>query len=222
MDEHYLKRELDELWGQGASLFAFMEEGSLDGVWFRDLEDPAHEWRSPRFWEALGYEASGHAHLFEERARLLVPEDLVEAEAALEAHCADPAVPYECVLRYRNHSGVLVWMQCRGVAIRDEAGRPRRMLGVQRDLRAARRGEAQRLASLMSALPGWAVVFSEDGYYKEVITTREKIRNESSSIVGKHLREIMPPSEAEKMEFHMQEVLRTKQPQTFDYFWRAE
>ena len=54
MDEHYLKQELYGLFRKDNSLFEFLQAGSLDGVWYWNLEKPTDEWMSPRFWEILG------------------------------------------------------------------------------------------------------------------------------------------------------------------------
>ena len=54
--QHYLRRELYELIQKDQSLFKFLQQGSLDGIWYWDLENPESEWMSPRFWELLGYD----------------------------------------------------------------------------------------------------------------------------------------------------------------------
>ena len=37
-DEHYLKRELYELVKSDPSIFEFLQAGSLDGIWYWDLD----------------------------------------------------------------------------------------------------------------------------------------------------------------------------------------
>ncbi|MFQ5528400.1 MAG: hypothetical protein ACE5GX_19365 [Thermoanaerobaculia bacterium] len=55
MREHYLKTELYEKVQKSAELFEWLQDGSLDGIWYWDLENPEHEWLSPRFKRLFGY-----------------------------------------------------------------------------------------------------------------------------------------------------------------------
>lgn len=54
LDGHYLKKELYDLIKNDESIFDFLQSGSLDGIWYWDLENPAEEWMSQRFWTTLG------------------------------------------------------------------------------------------------------------------------------------------------------------------------
>ena len=65
-DEHYLKKELYTLVSQDAEIFDFLQDGSFDGLWYWDLQNPEHEWLSPRFWQILGYSAAEKQHLASE------------------------------------------------------------------------------------------------------------------------------------------------------------
>jgi PAS domain S-box-containing protein len=143
MKNHYLKQELYSLIKDDDTLFEFLQAGSLDGVWYWDLENPVHEWMSPRFWELLGYEPSSKKHMASEWQDLIFAEDLALAIDNFNQHCADADHPYDQVVRYRHQDGSTVWVRCRGVAIRDEAGNPVRMLGVHTDLTEQKRTEEE-------------------------------------------------------------------------------
>lgn len=56
MIDNYLKKELYELFVNDVNIFEFIQSGSLDGIWYWDLENIENEWMSPKFWETLGYE----------------------------------------------------------------------------------------------------------------------------------------------------------------------
>ncbi|MEM6707863.1 MAG: PAS domain-containing sensor histidine kinase [Pseudomonadota bacterium] len=131
---HYLKVELDALVRQDTSIFEFIQAGSLDGIWYWDLDAPEHEWMSPRFWETLGYDASQRRHLASEWQTLIHPDDLALAIENFERHCQDPTHPYDQLVRYRHAAGHQVTVRCRGIAIRDAEGRPVRMLGAHQDV----------------------------------------------------------------------------------------
>jgi diguanylate cyclase (GGDEF)-like protein/PAS domain S-box-containing protein len=134
--QHYLKDELYKLVASQPEIFDFFQRGSLDGLWYWDLENPEHEWMNERFWELLGYDPAEMKHLASEWQDLINPDDLQVALANFEKHCEDPSHPYDQVVRYRHKKGHTVWVRCRGIAIRDEQGKPVRMLGAHNDLTA--------------------------------------------------------------------------------------
>ena len=39
-----------------SSIFEFLQAGSLDGIWYWDLDAVENEWMSPSFWTTLGYD----------------------------------------------------------------------------------------------------------------------------------------------------------------------
>jgi|TARA_Y100000310_G_scaffold341117_1_gene439225 PAS domain S-box-containing protein len=132
--QHYLQNELYTLTQEDRSIFEFLQQGSLDGIWYWDLEDPESEWMSPRFWELLGFDYRKMRHLASEWQELINPDDLQVALSNFAKHCQDPNHPYDQVVRYRHRDGSTVWVRCRGTAIRDDAGKPIRMLGAHTDL----------------------------------------------------------------------------------------
>jgi len=134
MEEHYLKRELYGMVKQDEALFEFLQQGSLDGIWYWDLEAPENEWMSQRFWTLLGYDPAGKKHLASEWQDLINQEDLKVALENFTKHCEDPSHPYDQIVRYQHKDGTTVWVRCRGLAIRDEKGKPIRMLGAHTDL----------------------------------------------------------------------------------------
>lgn len=143
IQDHYLKQELYSLVRSDPKIFDFLEAGSLDGIWYWDLEKPDQEWMSPRFWETLGYDPSSKKHLASEWQDLINPDDLADAIKQSRAHCENPEIPYDQIVRYRHRKGHTVWVRCRGIAIRDQAGKPIRMLGAHNDVTALKQAEIQ-------------------------------------------------------------------------------
>lgn len=132
--ENYLKKELYDLVSSDRYIFEFLQRGSLDGLWYWDLEKPEQEWMNDRFWELLGYDSQEKKHLCSEWQDLIHPDDLNNSLDNLKKHCADPSYPYDQIVRYRHKDGRTIWVRCRGVAIRDANGKPIRMLGAHNDL----------------------------------------------------------------------------------------
>ncbi len=179
-DEHYLKRELYELIRKDASIFEFLQAGSLDGIWYWDLEDTDHEWMSPRLWEVFGYDPATKDHLASEWQDMIFPEDLELALENLAKHSEDPSHPYDQIVRYRHKDGHTVWVRCRGLIVRDESGKPARMLGAHTDITEPKIAEeaatavAARLKSANAALEDFRAVMDASAIATVVWKIEEK------------------------------------------------
>lgn len=134
MANNYLKDELDALIAKENVLLSFLDLGSVDGIWFWDIEHPENEWMSPRFWTTLGYDPAEKKHLSREWQKLINPDDLKVAIRNFELHCQDPSHPYDQIVRYQHKNGSTVWLRCRGFTIRNDAGKVVRMLGIHNNI----------------------------------------------------------------------------------------
>lgn len=141
IEPHYLRSELYALVREDSRVFDFIQSGSLDGIWYWDIENPEHEWMSPRFWETLGYDPTVKPHLASAWQDIINQDDLALALENFQRHCDDPAHSYDQIVRYRHRDGSTVWIRCRGLAIRDSAGRPIRMLGAHSDVTSLKEAE---------------------------------------------------------------------------------
>ena len=134
LGEHYLKTELYREVSTDSKIFEFILSSMLDGICYWDLENPDHQWHSPRFGELFGYEASQVPNSPAFCQQHCFPEDHAEAMANLEKHLVDTKHPFAQELRYHHRDGSTVWVRCRGIAIRDENGKPVRMIGANTDI----------------------------------------------------------------------------------------
>ncbi len=139
--EHYLKKELYELVRSDPAIFEFLQAGSLDGIWYWDVERQDQEWMSPRFKELFGYRDDEIPNTSEWWMANIFPEDRDVALDNFAKHLADPAHPYDQIVRYRHRDGSSVWVRCRGLAVRNERGEPIRLLGCHTDVTALKRAE---------------------------------------------------------------------------------
>lgn len=133
-EENYLKKEIYNLLKEDSKIFEFIQSGSLDGIWYWDLENLENEWMSPKFWEVFGFDPKEKKHLASEWQDLINPEDLKVALSNFEKHCEDSNHPYDQIVRYKHKNGSTVWIRCRGIAIRDENNKPIRLLGAHTDI----------------------------------------------------------------------------------------
>ncbi|MFK7888418.1 MAG: PAS domain-containing protein, partial [Gammaproteobacteria bacterium] len=144
--DHYLQTELEALIKADASMWQFLQRGSLDGCWYWDLENPEQEWMSPEFWALFGIDPHTKRHDPAEWQDMIFAEDRDVALENFQRHLEDPDHAYDQVVRYRHADGSTVWVRCRGIAIRDEVtGKPIRMLGAHNDLTATKAAERQLL-----------------------------------------------------------------------------
>lgn len=150
---NYLKQELYQLIKNNDDIFHFLQEGTLDGLWYWDLEHPENEWMNESFWRTLGYEPNTKQHLAKEWQNIINHEDLAIALENFQKHCENPNHAYDQIVRYRHKEGHTIWIRCRGIAIRDSNGTSIRMLGAHTDITEQKQSEQQyrdRLALLNS------------------------------------------------------------------------
>jgi len=145
---HPLEVELANLFATDPRMWGFLQAGSLDGIWYWDLENPSEEWMSPEFWRLFGIDPDTKRHDPAEWQDIIFPDDLATAVKNFQKHCNNPNHPYDQIVRYRHADGSTVWVRCRGIAIRNDQGRAIRMLGAHTDLTAAKRAEEQALHAL--------------------------------------------------------------------------
>ncbi len=168
-ETHYLEDELNALIQSDPTIWQFIREASLDGVWYWDLENPEHEYMSPEFWQAFGFDPAERKHLASEWMDLIHPDDLELAKANLDAHLADENHPYDQVVRYKRADGKTAWVRCRGMAVRDETGKPVRLLGAHNDITALKSGESAAtrtsafLTRIMETSPSGILGLSAEG-----------------------------------------------------------
>ena len=163
---HYLKKELYHRISTHPEIFDFIQEGSLDGLWYWDLQNPEEEWMSPRFWTTLGYDPAQMPPKASAWQELIFPEDRESVIGAFNQHQENPAIPYDQIVRYRHQNGSTVWIRCRGMVIRDEQGVPLRMLGAHTDVTALKQKEEtlERIAQQATASKQELQSFLDDAH----------------------------------------------------------
>ncbi len=122
------------------------------GLWDWDiLTDQLHV--SPEWKQQLGFadtELNATSALF---YQLLHPDDAGRVQALQDAALRDPQIRYDLEIRLRHKDGSWRWIHSRGQVLRDDDGRPIRMIGVHSDVTQRRETEAQlRQALRMEAI----------------------------------------------------------------------
>lgn len=136
--EHYLKQEIYDLVKKDGEIFDFIQKGSLDGIWYWDLENPDNEWMSEKFWTELGYNPDEMPHKATAWQGIINQEDFKLAVEKINGILSDATQPpYDQIIRYKHKNGSTVYIRCRGLVIRDKKGKPIRMLGAHNNITSA-------------------------------------------------------------------------------------
>ncbi|MFW5700762.1 MAG: PAS domain S-box protein, partial [Cyclobacteriaceae bacterium] len=205
-DEHYLKQELFHLLNKDESIFEFLQEGSLDGLWYWDLEHPENEWMNAKFWTTLGYDPSTKSHHANQWQDIIFSEDLAVAKDNLSKHCNNPDHPYDQVVRYKHADNSTVWIRCRGIAIRDEKGKPIRMLGAHTNITKEKEQEIElkkllkKYESILNSQSAFVLRYSKDGvinYVNKYLLNLFEVSE--NTVIGAHLSAFFNIDEIEKL-----------------------
>jgi len=215
MVDNYLKKELYERIKNDESIFEFIQEGSLDGMWYWDLENPDNEWMNARFWEVLGYNPNEMPHSSSAWQNIINPDDLKTATDNFFKHCEDPKYPYDQIVRYTHKDSSTVWIRCRGMAIRDANGKPVRMLGAHQEVTAFKRAEESVLQqsgiinSLLDGIPDIIFFKDKNGVYLGCNPHfAELVGKKREDIVGKTDYDFFDKETADFFRYHDNEMLK--------------
>jgi PAS domain S-box-containing protein len=140
--EDALRRQT-EILRRSEERFELAVRGSQDGLWDWDLKT-GEVYYSPRWKSILGYEDHEIAPRLEEWETRLHPDERERVLAANLDHIEGRTPHYEYEYRLRHKDGSYRWILSRGVAMRDESGKPYRMAGSHVDITDRKRAEEER------------------------------------------------------------------------------
>ena len=117
-------------------------EATRDGIWDWDpAEDEVYF--SPRYYAMVGYEPDAFPPAMAEWRKRVHPDDLPAAEEAVRDHLEGRSPGFRIQFRFRTAEGDWRWLMGRGRAVRrDNAGRPRRIIGTHTDISEQKAAEA--------------------------------------------------------------------------------
>ncbi|WP_429886471.1 ATP-binding protein [Geoalkalibacter halelectricus] len=123
--------------------FDLAVQGSRDGL--MDWPDTKRDamWWSPRTFELLGYVPEEVPAGLSLLMTHIHPEDRERVQAYLDAYLKNGQGPFDVDGRILTKSGEVRWLWARSMAVRDAAGRVRRMSGSLQDITEQKRAEEQ-------------------------------------------------------------------------------
>ncbi|MGC9357244.1 MAG: GAF domain-containing protein [Anaerolineae bacterium] len=119
---------------------ALVMEGTNEGIWDWDIETD-EVYFSSRWKSMLGYAEDEVPADFSAWRRLVHPDDLDRALHIIESHLEGEKSLFEMEHRLRHRDGSYRWILARGVLLRDDEGRPYRMVGSHTDITARKQAE---------------------------------------------------------------------------------
>ncbi|MDA7510049.1 response regulator [Verrucomicrobia bacterium] len=107
-------------------------DGTSDGLWVWNINDDT-VWFSPRMKALMGFKANEFPDQFEAWENQLHPDDHEPTLKAIEQHLKEN-VDYDITYRLRCKDESYRWFRARGLATRNEDGKPLRMAGSIQDI----------------------------------------------------------------------------------------
>ena len=133
------RRRAEELWRLSEERLQMAMEVGKVGLWDWDIEANRVTW-TPSLYALHGLEPGDFDGTLQGFEQLTHPEDLAIVRRAIERAVNDDE-PYELEFRVRHPGGRVAWVYTDARLIRDEKGRPLRMVGACVDIDARKRIE---------------------------------------------------------------------------------
>jgi PAS domain S-box-containing protein len=129
---HDLEQTLDAL-RQRDERFKLVMNATNDGIWDWNVQS-GEVYYSPRWKSMLGYTEDEIEDRFDAWRGLVHMDDVEEAVASIEAYLAGNKPVFEHEHRLRHKDGSYRLILTRGIAVRDQQGKPVRMAGSHTDV----------------------------------------------------------------------------------------
>ena len=136
------RKRAEEALGASLERYDLAMRGSNEALWDWDAARGII-YISPRFKEFLGLSAETSGITPAEWEALVHPEDLGLHRQAIMAHLCGQAEFFQVECRVRRADGSYIWVQNRGVGLRDAGGRVYRMAGSFGDITVRKRAEIE-------------------------------------------------------------------------------
>jgi PAS domain S-box-containing protein len=127
-----------------------------------------------RMW---GLPGGGFGGTYEDWKKQVHPEDLPRAKDMVRRALADPDTPYSFEYRIIRPDGSVRWIYAKGSTIRDESGRPVRMIGINMDVTDRKQAESERERLL-----------AEEQRLRETAEAAARAKDEFLAVVSHELR----------------------------------
>ncbi len=154
------------------------------------------------------------------KLHLLSPNQKVKAAKLLTRNMLGQSTgPDEFVLLRKDSSAVTVEISTHPIKIKERAV----VLGIARDITRRKQAEKDlkdseaRARGLVDAIPDTIFRLNKQGVYVDYKADKKDLAFIKESVIGKNIREVMPPEFTDLVDKKMKQTLKTRQMQVFDY-----
>ncbi len=127
------RQQVQERLKESEERFALAMKGASDGLWDWNLITN-EVYLSPRWKGILGYTDDEVQNKLETFQQLTFPEDLEKITQKMNDYFEQKIDKYEHTFRMQHKAGHLIWILTRGTAVRDNQGKPVRLIGTHVDI----------------------------------------------------------------------------------------
>lgn len=128
-----LARKMTDAFRRSEERFELAIQGANDGLWDWDIEANT-VYFSPRWKAMFGYAEDEVSDSLKAWRARIHPDEAERVKEELKAYLEGQQAHYQSELRVRHKDGHYVWILDRGIAQRDEHGKPYRMVGIYTDI----------------------------------------------------------------------------------------
>lgn len=119
-----VQNEIYEYLSRDASLFHFLQEKAIDGLFLYDIIEPNKFWMNPKLYKTLGYDFQSKISSLNVK-QAIFREDLEDLKLRIEEEIEE----FESEIRFRHSSGYNVWMKAHFKILKDEEDQSLKLLG---------------------------------------------------------------------------------------------
>jgi PAS domain S-box-containing protein len=216
------RRRTDQLLRESLQRYELAVRGTDDGIWDWNLATD-EVYYSPRWLAIVGYaegELPPHVNTYVE---LVHPADRDRLELAIDLHLAH-RTPLDIDARLRHKDGHFVWVNSRGQAAWDEAGKPLRMAGSIRDITTRKEAEQRLLESearyraLAEANPDVVFRIDRQGRYRDLgVSADSSFPYSYEQLVGHTATELMGPEFAAQQQQLVEDAITKREMQIWEH-----
>ncbi|MBF0560420.1 MAG: PAS domain-containing protein [Alphaproteobacteria bacterium] len=134
------RKAIEEELRRSEERYTLAVTGSNEGIWDWDMTNDKF-YMSPRFKEILGFDPTDLDFSRDELTARIDPPHMEKYTSRLNNHLSGDEPFFSCEYRIKGKNGEPLWILERGLAIRDETGRPCRMAGSITDVSERRAAE---------------------------------------------------------------------------------
>ncbi|MDH5722405.1 MAG: response regulator, partial [Alphaproteobacteria bacterium] len=202
--------------------FSLAVKGAQDGIWdWPDITKDEQYW-SPHWKHLLGYEDHEIQGSYQTFKTLLHPDDVEPTEKSMKEHFEND-VPYNVEYRLKNKSGKYIWFRAKATTVRDDNGRPIRMVGSIRDVSGRKKNEQiliqhaeeirdsqARLESVLDTVLDGIITINSSGIIQSVNAAVERLfLYEIDELIGQNVKMLMPNQYSKNHDIYLKNYLKT-------------